>query len=144
MRRSPVGLILVALLLASCTAPIATPSPTTATQAAATATPAPATATPGPTVAGLVFPPGCRYVGAGVVEAASTSWAFDCGAAANAGASGIIRPALIQAGWVFCGGAGGSDFYTKATMTMQVTNPGSAPGALPGLMLLNQRVGNCP
>ncbi len=78
------------------------------------------------------------------MEAISTSWAFDCGATANADARALIRPALIQAGWTFCGGAGGRDVYVMGAMTMYVDNLGSAPGALPGLMQTSQRVGNCP
>lgn len=131
MRWTPAVLVALALLLASCAAPIVAPSPT-------------ASATPGPTVAGLVLPSGCKYVGTATVQIDSTSWAFDCGAAANADARGIIRPALIQSGWTFCGGAGGRDVYARGTMSMYVENPGSAPGALPNLMLTNQRVGNCP
>lgn len=129
--KMPVGaLILVGLLSAAC-ATTPTPTPTTAS------------ATPGPTPVGLVLPPSCKYVGAAAAEATSTSWAFDCGAAANADARRIIRPALVQAGWTFCGGAAGRDVYAKDAMTMYVENPGNAPGSPPSLMQTSQRVA-CP
>jgi len=101
------------------------------------------TASPAPTPVGVVLPQGCKYVGSPVVQADSTTWAFDCGSA-NADARATIKAALIQAGWVFCGGAGGRDVYTNGNMTIYADNPGSAAGALPHLMQANQRVGNCP
>jgi len=141
MKYTSILLLLAAALALSCTAAVPTPTPTqtgvssspvptAATTSAATTQP---TSTPAPTPVGFALPSNCQYVGAPVVQSDGTTWAFDCGTAANANGRATLRPALESQGWTLCGSAGGHDFFVKSGSAIQLENPGDAPGALPHL-----------
>ncbi len=110
-------------------------------------TPSPVQGSAAPTPTGatsaLALPANCRVVTGPTVQSGSTGWSFDCGSA-NPDAKATVKPTLVQQGWVSCGGAGGRDVYTKGNQTLYVEAPGSAPGALPNILIENTRVGNCP
>ena len=140
MKHTAILLLLAAALALSCTAAVPTPTPTqtgvssspvpTAATTSAATTP---TSTPAPTPVGFALPSNCQYVGAPIVQSDGTTWAFDCGAAANPNARATLRPSLESQGWTLCGSAGGHDFYVKSASAIQLENPGDAPGALPHL-----------
>jgi len=135
-------LSLAAALALSCTAAVPAAPPTqtsvssspvpTAVTTPLMSTSAP-TSTPAPTPVGFALPSNCTYVGAPAVQSDGTTWAFDCGAAANANGRAALRPALESQGWTLCGSAGGHDFFVKSAYAIQLENPGDAPGALPHL-----------
>ncbi len=125
MIRSVLTALLVAVL-AACSTPAST-----------------ATGSPSATASGLALPANCKIVTGPIVQPDSTVWSFDCGSA-NADAKATVRPTLVGQGWTFCGGALGRDVYTKGNQTLYVEAPGSAPGALPNIVITNTRVGNCP
>jgi len=76
----------------------------------------------------FTLPAGCTYVGPAVSsDSTQTTWRVDCGAL---DAKSAFNSALPSQGWRFCGGALGTDIYSKQTLRLNITyatgNPGGA------------------
>lgn len=146
MRTTAFLLIAATLFATGCGRPAA--SAPTSTPVAASAEPS-ASASPIASVsqvmpADFMLPPGCTYVGPGVVDVTIrtlTTWEVNCGAAPDLQAIEKLSPAFAQQGWALCSPPMGKAVWAKGSVQTIVSQ--SAVG-YPTLSQLPRQTQDCP
>ncbi|MDQ2912792.1 MAG: hypothetical protein M3T56_05995 [Chloroflexota bacterium] len=134
-------ILMAALLLVSACGTPASSTGTSSATASPVASPAPSL---GLTPTDFVLPPGCSYIGKGVVDLAIStlmSWEVDCGAAPDLHAIEKLTPAFAQQGWTVCFISLGRGVWAKGTTQTLV---GQSAVGYPTLSQLPRQTQDCP